>query len=81
MNLMRLLAILAFALHVPSVGAAEQVNKATRGTAINKSGEASPSQGSVTIPGSSQIFSPVSPEEAEKLGRNGIKRKMMERKR
>lgn len=39
-----------------------------------------PLQGSVTIPGNTQVFIPLPPAEVEKLGREGVKQKMMEQK-
>ena len=40
-----------------------------------------PSKGQVTMPGSGEYYTPLSPAEAEKLGREGTKNKMREQRR
>ena len=74
------LAMMPLVLQVTNVNAADQVKPIAveRGATSVKSGPLL--QGGVTITESSQIYRPLPPEEEEKLGREGVKRKMMERK-
>lgn len=76
------LATISLVLHVMNVNAAEQERLSARGErdGTHARSEASP-QGGVTIPGNSQVLKPLPPEEVEKLGREGVKRTMMEQRR
>ena len=77
----RVLAIMPLVLQVTNVNSADQVKPVVveRGATGIKS--APLLQGGVTMQGSTQVFRPLPPEEVEKLGRDGVKRKMMEQKR
>jgi hypothetical protein len=79
--ILKALAMMPFVLQVTSVNAAEQVKP----VAVERSATGVKSepllQGGVTIQGSTQVFRPLPPEEVEKLGREGVKRRMMEQKR
>ena len=75
------LAMMPLILQITSVNAADQVKP----IAVERGAKGVKSepllQGGVTIQGSTQVFRPLPPEEVEKLGREGVKRKMMEQKR
>ena len=76
--ILRTLVILVL-LPVLNVHAAKQVKqtKAEQGAkTVIKSEPSSP--GGVTMPGSDKLFKPLPPAEEERLGREGVKRKMLE---
>ena len=76
------LAVFLLVLPAASLNAADQARPtASERSTTSVTHEATTSGGGVTIPGLPGIYKPLPPEEEEKLGWEGVKRKMMEQKR
>ncbi|HSP30568.1 MAG TPA: hypothetical protein VLO13_00905 [Halomonas sp.] len=75
------LAMMSFVLQATTVNAAEQLKSVTVERSATGVNNEPLFQGGVTIQGSTQVFRPLPPEEVEKLGREGAKRRMMQQKR
>lgn len=78
---LRVLAVIPLVFQVTSVDAASQMKPVSDGPGASSIKESIPTQGGVTIDGSNQILRPLAPDEEEKLGRDGVKRKMKEQRR
>lgn len=74
------LAKMLLVLYVTNVYADNRAKSVAVGRGETSVRSETPAQGAVTIRGSARVFTPLPPEEVEKLGREGVKRKMMEQK-